>query len=267
MSRVQRAILFFNKPLEADRQLRPAADVISRREALTTRSRADRLSTLLGPIFHFPIAAEAPAEVDGYAGRHRGRSTCPVHRLLFDSGVCTDDPCPTRKRNGPERARSPKDSRRFTYISEERSTRTGGHLWTEKVVETKDGLFRRLIAEDGKPLASGQAKAEEQHLAYLVAHPEAFRRLNQNRKDDQERAGDLLRMLPTAFLFEDGDIENGCERIAFRPDPHFQPATFEQRVLHAMAGTVLMTATRNAYAESTLKLSTRSISRSVCSVR
>lgn len=133
-----------------------------------------------------------------------------------------------------------RDSRRFTYISEERSARTGGHLWTEKVVETKDGLFRRLIAEDGKPLASGQAKAEEQHLAYLVAHPEAFRRLNQDRKDDQERAGDLLRMLPTAFLFEDGDIENGCERIAFRPDPHFQPATFEQRVLHAMAGTVLM---------------------------
>jgi hypothetical protein len=129
----------------------------------------------------------------------------------------------------------------FSYLNEERSTRTGGHLWTEKVIETKDGLFRRLIAEDGKPLPPAEAKAEEQRLDYLVAHPEVFRRLNQNRRDDLGRAGDLLRMLTThAFLFESRGSQDGCERIAIRPDPHFQPENFQERVVHAMAGTVLI---------------------------
>ena len=35
---------------------------------------------------------------------------------------------------------------RFSYLSEERSARTGGHLWREKVVEVDDGPMRRLSA-------------------------------------------------------------------------------------------------------------------------
>jgi hypothetical protein len=133
-----------------------------------------------------------------------------------------------------------KDRVRFMYLAEEKSTRTRGHLWTEKVVETDDGLLRRLIAEDGKPLPPKDAEAEDRRLSYLVAHPEEFRRLNQNRKDDEVRARDLLSMLPHAFLFEDHGAGNGCEVIAFRPDPAFHPANFQERVIHSMSGTVLV---------------------------
>ena len=40
----------------------------------------------------------------------------------------------------------------YAYISKERSDRTGGHLWTEKVVETNAGKIRFLLEEDGEYL-------------------------------------------------------------------------------------------------------------------
>jgi hypothetical protein len=35
-----------------------------------------------------------------------------------------------------------KSPRMFLYVSEERSERTGGHLWTERVAETQVGKIR-----------------------------------------------------------------------------------------------------------------------------
>src|SRR5260370_5464957 len=53
---------------------------------------------------------------------------------------------------------------RYVYLSQERSERTGGHLWTERVVETSVGKLRRLIAEDGQPLTGDRAAAEHARL-------------------------------------------------------------------------------------------------------
>ena len=128
----------------------------------------------------------------------------------------------------------------FVFISEERSTRTGGHLWKEKVVETDDGLLRRLLAVDGVPLSGEPAAAEDRRIAGLVAHPDDFRKENQNRKDDEKHATDLLEMLPRAFLLKADGESNGCTRIAFRPNPAYQPASYEERVVHAMEGTVTL---------------------------
>ena len=41
----------------------------------------------------------------------------------------------------------------YEYVSLERSERTGGHLWTEHVVETPEGRIRFLMEEDSKPLS------------------------------------------------------------------------------------------------------------------
>ena len=126
----------------------------------------------------------------------------------------------------------------FTYLSEERSTRTGGHLWKEKVVETDDGVLQRLLAVDGHPLAPAQTRAEEQRIEGIVAHPEAFRRLNANHYDDEVKATQLLEMLPKAFLISPAGEENGCTRYSFRPNPAFQPSTYEERIIHVLEGTV-----------------------------
>jgi hypothetical protein len=238
---VEQSILLFNKLLEADRRLRPAANVISRREAHTTSSRANSLSTLL--LTPIPFSDRRRSARRSVWIRWTVTAAVQLALCLAWSSIRvvaqTTAAQLVSQMADTERVAN-EETKRLSYLSEERSTRTGGHLWSEKVVETKDGLFRRLIAEDGKPLPPARAKAEEERLTYLVAHPEAFRRLNQNRRDDLLRSKDLFAVISHAYLYEDRGSENGCERIALEPDPNFQPPDYEERVLHAMAGTLLI---------------------------
>ncbi len=131
-----------------------------------------------------------------------------------------------------------KQETRFSYFAEERSTRTGGHLWKEKVVETQDGSLHRLLAVDGRPLSVAEAKAEADRIAGLVNDPSAFQRLNAAHTDDESHAAQLLQLLPRAFLLAPDGEESGCTRFSFRPNPAFQPSTYEERAIHAMGGTV-----------------------------
>lgn len=126
----------------------------------------------------------------------------------------------------------------YFYVSEERSVRSGGHLWKENVVETTDGSLRRLIAIDNKPLTPDEAAAEQRRIDNLVSHPDEFRRINQAHKDDEERATQLLQMLSSDFaLAPDGEV-NGCLRFNFQPKPEFRPSSYQERVAHEMVGTV-----------------------------
>ncbi len=127
---------------------------------------------------------------------------------------------------------------RYSYVSEERSMRTGGHLWREKVVETGDGPLHRLLAVDGRVLSPADAAAESDRITELVRNPDAFRRLTAAHNDDEAHAAQLLQLLPRAFLLTPDGEEEGCTRLAFRPNPAFQPSTYEERAIHAMGGTV-----------------------------
>lgn len=128
----------------------------------------------------------------------------------------------------------------FAYRNRVRSARTKGHLWEEWVVETPEGRMHRLLAEDGKPLSSERERGEEIRIANLVEHPEEFRREAQARKDDEGRMKTLLQELPRAFLFRiDGEGGN-CTRIAFQPNPAFKEETYQDRVIHAMSGVLLV---------------------------
>ena len=129
---------------------------------------------------------------------------------------------------------------RYTYLSQERSDRTGGHLWTEKVVEIGAGTIRMLIAEDGKPLDSQRIARERTRLAEIVADPAAFERKAQSRNDDQNHARQMEWLVGRAFDFSNVRVEDGYLRIDFTPNPDFKPESFEQRVMHRMAGTMLI---------------------------
>ena len=126
----------------------------------------------------------------------------------------------------------------YFYVSEERSARTGGHLWKENVVETTDGPLRRLIVIDNKPLTADEAAAEQRRIDNLVSHPDEFRRQNQAHKDDEDRAAQLLKMLSNAFVLTPDGEANGCLRFNFQPKPDFRPSSYQERVAHEMEGTV-----------------------------
>ena len=128
----------------------------------------------------------------------------------------------------------------FLYRNEERSNRTNGRLWDELVIETSDGSMQRLISEDGKPLSANQKNAEDQRITYLANHPGEFRRKTQRRKDDEARMPELLREIPNIFLFRAIGSEDNYVRIAFQPNPSFHEENYQDRVVHAMAGVLII---------------------------
>ncbi len=128
----------------------------------------------------------------------------------------------------------------YAYTSVERSDRTGGHLWKEKIVETNAGKVRMLLEEDGQPLSPGRIASERGRLAAIVADPAAFQKKSQALKDDEAHARQMLMLLPKAFLFGDAREEGGYLRIDFKPNPGYEAQSMEERVLHGMSGTMLI---------------------------
>jgi hypothetical protein len=130
----------------------------------------------------------------------------------------------------------------YAYLSKERSDRTGGHLWTEKVVETNAGKVRMLLEEDGQPLSADRIAQERGRLAVVVADPEAFQRKEQALRDDEAHARTMLTLLPKAFLF--GNVRQQSDEllIDFRPNPDYQTQSLEERVLHGMSGSMMIDA-------------------------
>jgi hypothetical protein len=127
---------------------------------------------------------------------------------------------------------------RYEFLSNERSERTGGHLWTERVVETASGRLRMLIAEDGKPLSAERQQAERERLAAIVADPDAFILREQTQKSDEVHARQMLDLLPHAFLFDNVRLDKGVWRMDFHPNPNYSPSGIEQHVLCGMSGWV-----------------------------
>jgi hypothetical protein len=128
----------------------------------------------------------------------------------------------------------------YLYLSKERSERTGGHLWTERVAETNAGKVRMLIAEDGQPLTGDRLAAERARMADIAAHPEAFQRREQALRNDEKHAKQMLELLPKAFLFDSPTVEGGFTRVRFRPNPEYAAQSLEERVLRAMTGEVVI---------------------------
>jgi hypothetical protein len=130
----------------------------------------------------------------------------------------------------------------YEFLSIERSVRTGGRVWTERVVETSFGRVRFLLAVDGKPLNAEQEGAERGRLAEIVADPEAFLARERAQKDDEAQARKMLDLLPKAFVFDNVRLKDGVWTMDFHPNPEYSPHGIEERVLSAMSGTLVIDA-------------------------
>jgi len=128
----------------------------------------------------------------------------------------------------------------YEYVSLERSERTGGHLWTEHVVETPMGRIRFLMQEDGKPLPPEREAQERGRLADILAHQSEFEAKEGAQKGDEESARKMMSILPKAFLLENMRVEGADWRIDLRPDPNYSPEGMTEKVAHAMSGYILI---------------------------
>jgi hypothetical protein len=49
-----------------------------------------------------------------------------------------------------------------------------------------------------------------------------------------------MRLMPAAFLYDYAGVEGNLLRVKFRPNPNYNPPTYEARVVHSLAGTILI---------------------------
>lgn len=131
------------------------------------------------------------------------------------------------------------DHAHYSYLSDERSERTRGHLWTERMVETDWGTVRYLMAVDGKALSGDQALIERSRLALETADPATYKR-QESKESDNEHSQQMLAVMPQAFLFAVLSETPQEIQIGYRPDPAFTPQTMEERALHGMTGVVVL---------------------------
>ncbi len=128
----------------------------------------------------------------------------------------------------------------YMYLSVERSDRTNGHEWTERVAETAWGKVRYLVAEDGKPLTGERLASERARIEDEGKNPEIFKQEESSKLEDEQHARQMMTLLPKAFLFDQPQAEGPFWRVNYHPNPQYQPNGMEEKVLHAMSGSVLI---------------------------
>ena len=118
--------------------------------------------------------------------------------------------------------------------------RAGKQTLTEEQVETKDGPLFRLLAIDGTALSPDQRQQDDARIGRLVKDPRPLLRLKQAQDEDELKLEKLISMLPVAFVYEYDGIEENLLRVKFHPNPGYNPPTYEARVIHSLAGTILI---------------------------
>lgn len=127
--------------------------------------------------------------------------------------------------------------------------RAGQQTLTEVQVETKEGPLYRLLAIDGTALNPGQRQQDDARIGRLMKDPKPLLKLKQAQDEDELKLQKLLNLMPHAFIYDYDGVEGNLLRIKFRPNPGYTPPTYEARVVHSLAGTILVDSERKRLAK------------------
>jgi hypothetical protein len=118
--------------------------------------------------------------------------------------------------------------------------REGKQTLTTEQVDTRDGPLYRLVAIDGTPIGPDQRQRDDARIDRLLHDPSQQLRFKQGHDDDEQKLEKLMRLMPEAFLYDYDGVEGNLVRLKFRPNPNYNPSTYEARVVHNLAGTILI---------------------------
>jgi hypothetical protein len=111
---------------------------------------------------------------------------------------------------------------------------------TKEIAETIDGDVARLIEIGDRPLSPEDEQREQARLDALLSDPSLQQHRKLREDSDTERALKVLRVLPTAFVYQyagTGAAATGAVvKYTFKTNPQFHPPDLETQVLTAMAG-------------------------------
>jgi hypothetical protein len=106
----------------------------------------------------------------------------------------------------------------------------------KECIDSTHGAVCRRLAENGRPLSPEDQEKEKERLLKLGKDPEQQMKLQQARKKDNDKALNMLKMLPEAFQYQYEGTSGNLVRLRFVPNPNFDPPNREARVFHDMVG-------------------------------
>jgi hypothetical protein len=116
--------------------------------------------------------------------------------------------------------------------------RVGSLNTLEQEVETVSGPVNRVLARQGKPLDQAGQKKETERLNNLVRNTAEQARMKQEHQAEEQHLERLIAAMPDAFTFAYDGMADGNLRLSFRPNPAYNPSTYETRVYHALSGEI-----------------------------
>jgi hypothetical protein len=114
--------------------------------------------------------------------------------------------------------------------------RVGSQNMIEQEVETVSGPVYRVLERQGKPLDQAAEKKESERLHNLMHNSGEQARMKQEFQADEQRLRRLIAIMPEAFLCTYDGETGGNLRLSFKPNPDYNPPSFETRVFHALSG-------------------------------
>jgi hypothetical protein len=106
----------------------------------------------------------------------------------------------------------------------------------EEQVETEDGPVGRVLLRNGQRLDAQDDQVEEAKLRALMSSRGEQANLRQSHREDEERVGRILALLPDGFVYKDVGMENGCRHLRYTPNPKYTAHTIDARVFHRLSG-------------------------------
>jgi len=107
-------------------------------------------------------------------------------------------------------------------------------------VETSTAPIYRVIAINGAPVNAEQRQQDDRRIRALLSDSGQQNKLSEQYRHDEQKLEDLMRMMPDAFLYDFDGMDGKLIRLKFRPNPAYKPPDYETRVVHSLAGAILI---------------------------
>jgi len=130
------------------------------------------------------------------------------------------------------------DATQNTFWMYKDAKKTPERSTTKIVIETPHGNVSRMLDVDGHPLSPEQREQDEQKIRSMVTDPAVQQKQRRDSKEDGQKARNMMKMLPDAFIWTVAGGNNGEVSLSYKPNPKFQPPDRETQVMSLMAGTM-----------------------------
>jgi hypothetical protein len=136
-----------------------------------------------------------------------------------------------------ELRQSAEDNSRWAY---EVVTDADGKQRSKRVVEMREGSVELLLTVNGHPLNSQEHAAESKRILEFVNSKQEQEKASRAQRKDEMQCIEFLKKVPEAFLFSDGGLQGNLRHLIFKRNPSFQSRSWQDRLLHAMEGEILV---------------------------